>query len=137
MNGVSQIEISVAEVVRMMRVNGRFQGPLNQAIVRKATAQSAKEAGIAVSDAELQEAVDEFRFARGLEKKQDMQLWLKSRGLSLDDLESHLETDLLIEKFKDALEQEAREAKDAASRQARPATREVIYSKWLAEQFGR
>jgi len=120
-----------------MRINGQFEGHLNHAITRKVTAESAKQAGICIVTDELQKAMDEFRLSRGLQRRQDTENWLASRGLSPDDLEFHLETDLLIEKFKDALEKEANMAGCSVSSGGGSATREVVYSVWLAELFDR
>lgn len=119
----------------MMRINGQFEGPLNEVVTRKLTAESAKKSGITISTEELQNAVDQFRLSRGLRKKQDTENWLKSRRLSLDDLESHLETDLLIDKFKDALDKDAVKKRYLACPRVQLAVREAIYREWLAEQF--
>jgi len=135
MKKVAELHVSITDVVNMMRISGQFEGPLNEAVTRKLTADSARKYGLTGSTDELQNAVDQFRLSKGLQKKQVAQNWFKARHLSLDDLESHLETDLLIDKFKTALEKSAVKEKYSAYPQVQVAIREVIYREWLAEQF--
>ncbi|MCE5244269.1 MAG: hypothetical protein ABFD98_09170 [Syntrophobacteraceae bacterium] len=132
---VEEIEVSVAEVVNMMRINNQFDAGLREAILRRVTSEAARKSGITVSDEELQDAADVFRIGRGLHKSEDMKEWLCSKGLSLDDLEQFLETSLLVAKFKDALEQKADRAKYLDSPAVRTAVKEMIWQDWLREQF--
>lgn len=132
---IDEIEVSVAEVVNMMRINNQFDAGLRAAILRRVTAEAARKSGITVSDEELQDAADIFRIDRGLHKSGDMKEWLFSKGISLDDLEQFLETSLLVAKFKDALERKADRAKYLDSPEVRTAVKEMIWQDWLREQF--
>ena len=57
-----------------------------------------------VSLEELQRAVDVFRILNNLNNPLDMEKWLKDKKLTLEILEDYLETNLIISKFKETLE---------------------------------
>jgi len=104
---ICQLEIDVAEVLDFLRMSGAFNPALSEVVKRRTTAEAAKNYGISVSTEELQKAADAFRDEHGLLKASDMRKWLKTNGLSIDAFERHLETDLLIGKFKDVLQAKA------------------------------
>ena len=135
MGKVEGIDVSVAEVVTLMRINNQFDAALRDTILRKMTAQAARESGIEISDEELQGAADIFRISKGLHKSGDTAEWLVSKGLSVDDLEEFLETSLLVAKFKEALEQKADKPKFLTSPVIRSTVKEMIYQDWLRDQL--
>jgi len=98
-------------------------------------AESATKSGITISGERLRNTMGRFCFSRGLRKKRDRENWLKLRALSQDDAESHFETDVLIDLFKDVRSRNAVKEKYLACPQAQPVIRKVIYRKLLAEQF--
>ena len=129
---LNEIEIAVAEVVDYLRITGQFSPALREVIQRKITAEAAKKARIRVSNGELQKAADTFRVANGLNKASDTDRWLKSNGVSLEAFEEFLETNLLINKFKDALEKKTAKSKYLASPGIKESVKEMIYQDWLA-----
>lgn len=135
MTKVEGIDVSVSEVVNMMRINNQFDAGLREAILRKITAEAARVSGIEISDEELQGAADVFRISKGLHKSEDTVEWLQSKGLSLDDLEYFLETSLLIAKFKDALAEKADRTGYLASPVVQSTVKEMIYQDWLRAQL--
>lgn len=130
---LNEIEIAVAEVVDYLRMTGQFSPALREVVQRKITAGAAKAARIKVSTAELQKAADTFRIANGLNKASDTDRWLKSNGVSLEAFEDFLETNLLINKFKDALERKTAKGKYLASAGIKESVKEMIYQDWLAK----
>lgn len=131
----SEIEVSVAEVVDYLRVTGQFAPSLREVVVRKITVEAAKKRGIKVSTAELQNAADAFRAVNDLSKASDTSRWLKSNGISLEVLEEYLETNILMSKFKDALEKKASKARYVSAPGIKASIREMIYQDWLSSQL--
>jgi len=128
-----EIEVSVAEVVDYLRLNGSFAPALREVVGRKATAAAAKKNKIGVSTQELQKASDMFRIERGLLKARDTEKWLKASGISVEALEEYLETNLLINKFKESLARKANKQKYAATPEVREIVKEMVYQDWLAK----
>jgi hypothetical protein len=129
----NEIEIAVAEVVDYLRMTGQFSPALREVVQRKITAEAAKKSKIKVSNGELQRAADAFRVANGLNKASDTDRWLKSNGISLEAFEEFLETNLLVNKFKDALEKKTAKGKYLASPGVKESVKEMIYQDWLAK----
>lgn len=101
---------------------------------RKITADAARKKGIKISDKELQQAFDIYRIANNLHKANKTEEWLKSRGITQEYLENFVETNLLIQRFKDQLENEA-DLKDYTSHpEIAAAIREKIYGNWLRNE---
>jgi hypothetical protein len=126
-----EIEVSVAEVVDYLKLNGGFSPALGEVVGRKVTAEAAKKSKIRVTTGELQKAADVFRIEMGLLKAKDTEKWLKSSGISVEAFEEYLETNLLIQKFKNSLEKKASKKKYASSVAIKDAMREMIYDDWL------
>jgi hypothetical protein len=133
MGKLNELEIAVAEVVDYLRMTGQFSPALQEVVQRKITAEAAKRARIKVSSGELQKAADAFRVANGLNKASDTDRWLKSNGLTLETFEGFLETNLLINKFKDALGKKTPKGKYLTSPAIKESVTEIIYVDWLAK----
>jgi hypothetical protein len=106
---------------------------LRVVVQRRVTAEAAKRAGIKVSGGELQKGADAFRIANGLNKASETENWLKSNGISVEAFEEFLETNLLINKFKDRLEKKTAKGKYLSSPGIKESVREMIYQDWLAK----
>jgi hypothetical protein len=130
---LNEIEIAVAEVVDYLRMTGQFSPALQEVVQRKITAEAAKRARIKVSNGELQKAADTFRIANGLNRASDTDRWLKSNGLTLEAFEEFLETNLLINKFKDTLGKKTAKGKYLTSTGIKESVMEMIYQDWLAK----
>jgi hypothetical protein len=127
----SEIEVSVAEVVDYMRITGGFEGALREVVERKITAEAAKEKGVKISTQELQKAADGLRLINGLTTAKATEAWLRSKGISLEAFENHVETSLLASKFKDELEKKADKARYLGSQEVKDTVRHLIYMEWL------
>jgi peptidylprolyl isomerase len=135
MAGERELEISVAEVVDLLRVTGRFQPVVREVVERKLTVEEAKKKGLKVTVEELQKAADGFRLAHGLNKASTTEAWLKSVGVSVEALEDYLETNLLIDKLMDALEGKEVPQKYLASPAVKGVIRGTIYQEWLSKKM--
>ncbi len=130
-----QLEVSVLEVVNYMRIQGLFQEALADVVGRKIAVAAAKKAGFEVTPKALQKAVDAFRAGHALHKAKDTHDWLAARGLSQDDLEEFVETNLLIAAFMDQLEKKVDKKKYVNSAEVRVALRSLIYRDWVSKQL--
>jgi len=135
MAGKKEIEVAVAEVVDYMRITGQFAPALRDVVIRKITAQAAKDSGIRVSTEELQEASDAFRILNGLNKAEDTENWIKSSGISVDVLEDFLETNLLVSKFKDALLNKMDKENILSSEKIQNVMRDLIFGEWAEKEL--
>ena len=130
-----ELEIAAADVVDYLRINGDFSPALREVVQKKITVQAARKAKLKVTTRELQKAADAFRMAHGLHKASDTNEWLESNGISLEALEEYLETNLLINKFKESLQKKVSNRKYLNSRSVKELVREMIYEDWLKKQM--
>jgi hypothetical protein len=131
----NEIEVTVAEVVDYLRITGQFSSALNEVVERKVTAEAARKSGIKVTTTQLQKSADVFRAVNDLSKASDTNKWLRSTGISVEALEGYIETNILICKFKDALNKKASKAKYLSTPGIEESIREMIYQDWLKSQF--
>ncbi len=76
-----------------------FRGVAMEAIIEHA----ARNAGLSVSDQELQKASEQLRRQLGLQSAEKTRDWLHEERLSVEQFELRVEQDLLVEKLKDHL----------------------------------
>ena len=131
---VEEMQVGVAEVVDYSKITGVFAKVLREVVQRGITAGEAKKRGIVVSDEELQKSADVFRASNKLKTAGETETWLKERGLTLDALESYLETNLYIYKLKEELVKEADKEKYYAAPVVKDTLRQMAYEEWLKEQ---
>ncbi|MBN1848973.1 MAG: hypothetical protein JW932_10345 [Deltaproteobacteria bacterium] len=130
-----EIEVAVAEVVDFLRMTGRFSHALREVVSRKVAVAAAKKMRLSVTTAQLQKASDTFRIMHNLNKASDTNNWLKANGLTVEALEEYLETNLLINQLKDALEKKTAKGKYLASPIIKETLREMIYKDWLEKEL--
>ena len=130
-----EIEVSVAEVVDYLRVTGGFLKTLHDVVVRKITLNAARKSRLKVSSEELQKAADAFRVVNGLSKASDTEKWLRANGITVETLEDYLETNLLINKFKNNLEKKTSKTKFLTANPVKENLREAIYKDWIAKNL--
>jgi len=130
-----EIEISVAEVVDYLRITGQFGSALCEVVGRKVTADAARRAGIKVTARDLQKTADVFRQMLGLNKAAATRKWLANQGLTLENLEDYLETNLLINKFKERLAKKAPKNKSQQIPVVQEIVAETVYQEWLAKEL--
>jgi len=130
-----EMEITVAEIVDYLKITGKFSPALQEVIERKIAAEEAKKMGIKVTGPQLQKAADVFRTVSNLSKASDTNRWMKSIGISADILEEYLETNILINKLKDALDKKTGKKKYQASAEIKESIREMIYKEFLEKKL--
>jgi hypothetical protein len=131
----NEIEIKVAEVVDYLRITDAFLPNLRKVVERKITADAAKKQGLKVSNQELQKVADAFRSLNGLTTAKETEKWLATNGLSLESFEEFFETNILISKFKDFLEQKAGKTKYSSRPEVKGVIQDLIYRDWLAKNL--
>lgn len=134
MKDVGEIQVTVGEVVNHIRASGAFAPALREVVCRKLTRDAAVDAGLSVSDDELQEAADTFRRTNGLAGAEDTMAWLKAAGLTIEAFQEWIETNVLMEKFRDKLYAETDKEPLAAAAPVKTLMRKLIYDAWLAER---
>jgi len=125
------LEVEVAEVVDYMKINGQFEPALKEVVIRKIVAEKARKSGLKVTNQKLQKAADVFRMSLGLTRASQTAAWLKANGITLEALETYLETNLLISAFKDNLLKKAGKTRLYSSKPIKEAARELVYQRWL------
>jgi len=91
--------LTLGEFLAALHRRQRLRPLLVETAIEKLLVDQAREAGLAVSTEQLQQAVNRFRQERGLHAALETRRWLSERGLELPDLETTVETELLIEQL--------------------------------------
>jgi hypothetical protein len=87
-------------------MSGVYNQHIREVLARKYARERAERLGIAVTAEELQQAADDFRRLRGLDKADAFQDWLKASDFTLEEFEASLETDILISKMPKAADED-------------------------------
>jgi parvulin-like peptidyl-prolyl isomerase len=103
---LGDVSLSAHDLCRRLHQRRRLVPLLRKAVVEEFLLFQAKQAGLSVSNEELQQAADRFRQRHGLSGAEPTQQWLARESLSVEDFEAGLERDLLIEKLKEHLTHE-------------------------------
>lgn len=96
---IDEDAISVTEFLQTLKLNGQFEGLIEQLVRDRLTVQAAKKVGIRVSEEEIQERADQFRRVRGLHRASDTNKYLDGMRVGLDELETFLTDCLYQEKM--------------------------------------
>jgi peptidylprolyl isomerase len=91
--------IGIEDFVRTLKLTGQFESLIEQLVRDKLTVRAAKKQGIPVSPEEIQERADQFRRVQGLHRAADMNHYLDTLGVSLDEFESFMTDSLYQEKM--------------------------------------
>src|SRR5947207_12427061 len=102
---VADTPLPLRDVLLRLHQRGGLLPLLRQAAAEELALRHAAQAGLSVSDAELQQAADRFRQRHGLASAAQTHAWLAREGLSIDDFEASLQADLLLQKFRHHLAQ--------------------------------
>jgi parvulin-like peptidyl-prolyl isomerase len=96
--------LALREVLLACKARGQLRDLLLEAVRDRIVAEAARKAGLVVSDADLQQAADTFRQTRRLQKAEDTRAWLAQEHLTLTDLETRFERELLRRKLTDGID---------------------------------
>ncbi len=91
--------IGMEDFVRILKLTGQFEGLVEQLVRDKITVHAAKKKGVPVSPEEIQERADQFRRVQGLHRAADMNHYLDTLGVSLDEFEAFITDSLYQEKM--------------------------------------
>lgn len=78
------------DFVKILRLDNRFNTLIEPILIDKLMVRAAKQSGITVTPAEVQERVDQFRRVEGLHRAQDAFAFLEALGVTLDEFETHM-----------------------------------------------
>jgi peptidylprolyl isomerase len=78
------------DFVKILRLDNRFNTLIEPILIDKLMVRAAKQSGITVTPAEVQERVDQFRRVEGLHRAQDVFAFLEALGVTLDEFETHM-----------------------------------------------
>ncbi len=91
--------IGTEDFIRTLKLGGQFEGLVEQLVRDKITVRAAKKQGILLAPEEIQERADQFRRVQGLHRAADMNHYLDTLGVSLDEFESFITDSLYQEKM--------------------------------------
>lgn len=87
------------DVEARLKIKGIWAAAEEELAADAVAAQAAAREGLAVSDAELQEAFDDFRRSLGLHKADDTNRWLREQGLRTEQVEAYVEALVVADKL--------------------------------------
>jgi len=102
MAGIVRIDDEVIDTdyfIRTLKLTGQFEGLVEQLVREKLTVHAAKKQGLAIAPEDVQERADQFRRIQGLHRAADMNHYLDSLGVSLDEFEDFVTDGLYHEKM--------------------------------------
>jgi peptidylprolyl isomerase len=91
--------IGTDDFVRTLKLTGQFDSLVEQLVRDKLTVRAAKKQGVPVKPEEVQERADQFRRSQGLHRAADMNHYLDTLGVSLDEFEDFITDGLFQEKM--------------------------------------
>lgn len=91
--------IDTEDFVRLLKLTGQFESLIDQLVREKLTVRAAKKQGIEVPAEQIQERADQFRRVRGLHRASDMNQYLDTLGVGLDEFEAFITESLYEEKM--------------------------------------
>jgi parvulin-like peptidyl-prolyl isomerase len=95
--------VDAGEFIRLLKLNGQFDSLIEQLVRDKITVRAAKKGGVHPSADEIQMRADQFRRIRGLHRAADMNNYLDSLKVSLDEFETFITDTLYQEKMLDRI----------------------------------
>ncbi|MEZ6142912.1 MAG: peptidylprolyl isomerase [Zavarzinella sp.] len=95
--------LTTKQLLAALKRSRRLQPLLVDAFTESYLVHRATNAGIKVSDEELQSHADNFRRQNGLLSPEQVQNWFKANGITQNDFALGLSRDLMISKFRDQL----------------------------------
>lgn len=91
--------IGTDDFIRALKLTGQFEGLIEQLVRDRLTVRAARKLGLSVPPQEIQERADQFRRSLALHRAADMNHYLDTLGVSLDEFESFITDGLYQEKM--------------------------------------
>lgn len=96
---LKRLNISCEDIIRNIKLSCQIPGVVEAIATQKIIADAAQDAGIKVSEEELQQEGDSLRLEKKLVQAKDTWAWLKKHHLSLDDFEELANNNVLYKKL--------------------------------------
>lgn len=90
--------ITTEDFVKLLKFTGQFETLMEDIVKDKLIVHAARKQGVAITPEDIQERADQLRRVRGLHRAVDMNKYLDSTGLTLDDFEQYVTEMILHEK---------------------------------------
>lgn len=91
--------IGTDDFIRTLKLSGQFEGLIEQLVRDKLTVRAARKQGLQLAPDDVQERADQFRRTLGLHRAADMNHYLDTLGVSLDEFEVFITDGLYQEKM--------------------------------------
>lgn len=91
--------VTADQFVKLLKLDNKFEHLAEQLVLDKLMVHAAKQQGLAVTQSEVQEKVDQFRRVEGLHRAADTLRFLEGLGIGLDEFESYMRETLYQEKM--------------------------------------
>ena len=91
--------ITTEDFVKLLKFTGQFETLMEDIVKDKLIVHAARRQGVDVKPEDIQERADQLRRVRGLHRAVDMNKYLDSTGLTLDDFEQYVTEMILHEKI--------------------------------------
>ncbi len=101
-------EIQQEDIISRLKLSGAWFEAIAELEEDALLSQLAQAEGLSVSDAELQEAFDAYRLDLELQKADDTNAWLAASGITVEEVETALESGILGEKLAEKLIDDAK-----------------------------
>jgi len=100
---INQEVINSDGLIKHLKLNGQYDGIIEDLVREKLTVQVARKSGLEVTVEEVQARADQIRRVRGLHRAVDMNRWLDQIGVSLEDLEAFITHMLYFERMQEQI----------------------------------
>jgi len=91
--------ITTEDFVKLLKFTGHFETLMEDIVKDKLIVHAARKQGFDITSEDIQERADQLRRVRGLHRAVDMNKYLDSTGLTLDDFEQYVTEMILHEKI--------------------------------------
>ena len=95
--------INSEDFVKLLKFTGQFETLMEDIVKDKLIVHAARKQAIAITPEDIQERADQLRRVRGLHRAVDMNKYLDSTGLTLDDFEQYVTEMILHERILERL----------------------------------
>jgi parvulin-like peptidyl-prolyl isomerase len=93
------IQISAQEVIQQVKISRQIPTVVENIIAQKIILKAAQELDVQVESDDLQKAADKFRLVHSLQGANETWSWLKKHGLSIDEFEELIYTEVVADKL--------------------------------------
>jgi parvulin-like peptidyl-prolyl isomerase len=100
---MGNITLTVKDMLKALHRSRRLAGIIRPVFMEHFLVTKAKQAGIKVTQEEIQKMANDFRRSMNLTKAEDMNRWFQMEGITAADFAEGIERDLLVSKMRQAI----------------------------------